>query len=271
MKFPFKVIIITSILAAALPAQANIDSASTGNGSLVLTLLDRTANVSATFDLGKNYSDFNPASAIFVNDTWNLASNADYSTAWNTYFSSASLANTQYAITAVDGFGSGAGNTGYITTYKTYSNITLTTKNLLAAISNFDAYTQSNTLNDLVVFQNHTDVANGSSVANTGDALGSIFYSATGQGNNSGPLVMGAIGENLSVAKVVAGRVVFGPVSTLIFGNDARFHLGENGLLSLTYASNTPLTPVPEPESWMMLLLGFGVLGFAVRRKQVSK
>lgn len=268
MKHSFKVLIISTILAFALPAQAAIDGASTGNGSLVLTLLDRAANVSATFDLGKNYSDFSVASTTAVNYSWNLSSGTNYSTAWNTYFSSASLANTQYAITAVDGFGAGAGNTGYITSYKT-TGTSLLTKSLLTAIGSFDAYTQSNALNDLVVFQNHTDSANGSSVANAGDALGSIFYSATGQGNNSGPLVMGAVGENLSVAQVVSGASVFAAVTTTLFGNDAKFFLGQNGLLS--YSSATPVTAVPEPESWAMMLLGFGFLGFASRRKQVKK
>ena len=74
-------------LVAALPAQAAIAPGSTGNGELVLTVWDQVANISATFDLGKSYSEFSiagtafPNSGVTANDTafsWNLSTDAGY-------------------------------------------------------------------------------------------------------------------------------------------------------------------------------------------------
>ncbi|HAJ72016.1 MAG TPA: hypothetical protein DCO68_08035, partial [Methylophilaceae bacterium] len=86
MKFQLKALAAALVLAAAVPAHATVATAASGNSSLILTVLDTVAGVSATFDLGKSYSDFNqvatagvavatPAATMQVN----LASAADYS------------------------------------------------------------------------------------------------------------------------------------------------------------------------------------------------
>jgi hypothetical protein len=275
MKLLFK-IIIASLIGIAQPVIAAIDSPLQGNGSLVLTLLDRSANISATFDLGKNYSDFNVFGASFVNSgisnrgvnlSWNLASNTVYAPAWNEFFSNASLANTQYAVTAADGWmgTGGSGVAGFVTTFK-LSGTTLATSGLLAAISNYDFYINSNVSDDLVVFQNHTSNEDGASVANTGDALASSYFSVSGRANGTGPVVMGNIGESLSVAQVLTGSSNFAASSVNVYGNGAKFFLGANGVL--TYGTDPLLVGgVPEPDSWAMILLGLGALVVMVRKR----
>jgi PEP-CTERM motif len=281
MKSLFKVCFVASVFGMAQPAMAAIDSVFNGNGSLVLTLLDRTANVSATFDLGRNYSDFNvfgashPNSGIAnrgVNISWNLSSNTSYAPAWSQYLASASLANTQYAITAGDGWvgTAGVGMAGFITTYKLAGSV-LATSGLLAAIGDFqDFYINSNISNDFVVFQNHTTNANGSSVAIEGDAYAGSYFSETGRANGTGPVVMGNIGESLSVAQVLTGSSNFAASNVNVYGNGAKFLLGANGVL--TYGTDAIIIgDVPEPESWAMMLLGLGALGFVVRKRTNKK
>ncbi len=280
MKPMFKALILSSVLLTANTASAAIDSAFSGNGSLILTLLDRTANVSASFDLGRNYSDFNVFGASHansgisnrgVNISWNLSSTPSYAPAWNQYLASASLANTQYAITAADGWigSGGAGMAGFVTTYKTAGNV-LATSGLLAAIGDFqDFYINSNISSDFVLFQNHSITANGSSVAIDGDAYAGNYFSASGKANGTGPSVMGAIGESLAVAQVLTGSSSFASSTVNIYGNNAKFLLGANGVL--TYGTDAPIVgDIPEPETWAMMLFGLLAMSIVTRKKRAT-
>ncbi len=47
MKFQLKALAVAAVLAAALPAQAAIDTTASGNGEFVLTVLDRSGSISA--------------------------------------------------------------------------------------------------------------------------------------------------------------------------------------------------------------------------------
>ena len=42
---------------------------------------------------------------------------------------------------------------------------------------------------------------------------------------------------------------------------------GDSGLYGSGYNADIRVTPVPEPETWAMLLAGLGLIGFMVRRK----
>ena len=48
-----------------------------------------------------------------------------------------------------------------------------------------------------------------------------------------------------------------------VFGNGAKFNLGTNG--SLVYST---VAAVPEADTWAMMMLGLGFMGFVARRKQ---
>lgn len=278
MKFQLKALAVAAVLAAALPAQAAIDTALSGNSSLLLTVLDRASNVSATFDLGKNYSDFNviglasfPNSGVTAEGTnfsWDLTT-GDYGTAWNQFLSLANPANITYAITAADGDTiNGVGAKGLISTYVSAGN-SLNTNGLVTVTGNFDAYAAANGTSNggATLFQNHQTVANGSSVANSGAALGSAFYSLGNKaGSVNGPVSMGAIGSDLGVFQIISGGTSFAATSINVFGNGAKFNLGANGALS--YLTNAPVVAVPEADTWAMMLLGLGFMGFVARRKQ---
>ena len=266
MKFQLKALVAALALVAAVPAHAAIDTTASGNGSMILTVLDLVSNVSAAFDLGKNYSDFNMVAAagtvsnVTASGTtfsWDLAGNADYSTAWSTFLAaSASDANIKYAITAGDNLGAGAGSRGYIATYAG-AGASTTSLAVITAVGNFDTYT-----NNLAVVagSNTNTVANGSAF----QTPATIFYGSN-KNNGTGPLTTGALGTTLGVIQSVTSASSLTPVSNTIFGNGASFNLASNG--ALVYSTNA-ITPIPEADTWAMMLLGLGFMGFVARRKQ---
>jgi hypothetical protein len=269
MKFQLKALAAAAILAASIPAQAAFDTGVTGNGSLLLTVLDRVNGVSALFDLGKSYSEFNVTGSDFANSgitsiaspiTWNLATDANYSGAWNALFAnSAVLGNLQYGIMATDSVGGvNVGDIGYISTWKS-GVANFANASLITAGGNFDTYASNNTVNG--VFDSHTTFANGADVTKTAGALATIFYPTSGRGGStSGPVVMGNIGTSMGVVQIVTGATAFS--SQTIFGNGATFSLSNTG--SLVYS----VAAVPEADTWAMMMLGLGFMGFVARRKQ---
>ena len=269
MKFQLKALAAAAILAAALPAQAAFDTAQSGNSSLILSVYDTTTNISALFDLGKNYSDFNVAGASFANSgvtnagtsfSWNLAT-GDYATAWSQFLTTATLPNTKYAIITADNVGAGTGSRGLISTYSALGSY-LTTSQVFTQASKLDNYSATNATGSAVLYENHSMVANGGSVANAGDGYGPNYY----LGNKNygiGPTATGLIGSDLSVFQVTSNAVsALAPTITL-FGNGAKFNLASNG--SLVYST---VAAVPEADTWAMMLLGLGFMGFVARRKQ---
>lgn len=278
MKFQLKALAAAMVLAAAVPAHAAVDLGTTGNGSLSLSVFDRAANVSVVFDLGKSYSDFSVIGTSFADSnaddlgkslSWNLTS-GDYATAWSTFTSLTNSANWQFAVIAVDNAGSGAGNRGLISTLNQATVTALTTNPLQAQITNWDSYLAENTANSAVIYQNHgtdlvpTGVANGASVANVGQAYVGTYYLA-GKNFNSGSIAVGNVGQSLAVYQNVTGSTAFGATTSTIFGNGAAFTFTANG--ALTYATN-PVVEVPEADTWAMMMLGLGFMGFVARRKQ---
>ena len=43
---------------------------------------------------------------------------------------------------------------------------------------------------------------------------------------------------------------------------------GEGGRFSTVFNAATWLTPVPEPATWVLMVIGLGVLGFGARRRK---
>ena len=273
MKFQLKALAVAAILAATLPAQAATTSAVSGNSSLILAVYDTTANISALFDLGKDYSDFNVSGASFANSgvtnpgtsfSWNLAS-GDYAAAWSLFNTTATLPNIKYAVVAQDNSGlvSVAGNRGLISSYSAIA-ASPTSGQLANIAGNFDSYVADNGFAGAVTYENHSLVANGSSVSSSGKSYAPTGYFGNGKNFNLGNIAAGAIGSDLGVFQYTnAGTSTFTLATTTIFGNGAKFNLASNG--SLIYST---VAAVPEADTWAMMLLGLGFMGFVARRKQ---
>ena len=280
MKFQLKALAAALALVAAVPAQAAINSANSGNGSLVLTVFDAANNISALFDLGLNYSDFNVSSnnfavsnALSANYAWNLTANGlnngiqgDYATAWSNFAATANEAGASWAVVAGDNLGSGVGNLGFISTIANSAvpKEPLTTNGVVRIAGQSAVYTDAA---GVAAVQNHSASLNGASVSliNT-DGYFLPFYLG-GKNNGEGAVAIGAIDSSLDVIQRTSGSSGLTQSSQVIFANNgvnAKFNLTSAGQLSYTTAA----APIPEADTWAMMLLGLGFMGFVARRKQ---
>lgn len=271
MKFQLKAMVAALALSAAsLSAQAALDLGSTGNGSFVLSLWNQASGTSATFDLGVNYSSFSD----LANGSFNLAS-GNYASAWNSFTSASTTGTTSWAIYAGDGGFLGgetartAGAYGYYTTANSlngFENI-LDTGAVFTVVSNMDVYVKAN--NNL---GNHNTVANGASTATLNEIAGAGSVYGTGAAGGSGPAAGAVLGDSLQVLHILSGgssgRTNLPPVASFMAnatGTNYTFTLSSAGLLSV---GGNVTTPVPEADSYAMLLAGLGVIGLVARRRK---
>ena len=163
MKFQLKALAAAMVLAAAVPAQAELALGAGGNSSLTIAVFDAGAGVGALFDLGKNYSDFSKIGTSFANSnvdaegtnfSWDLTS-GDYATAWSTFAGLTNSANWQFAVMAIDNAGTGVGARGVVSTLSQESVSNVTTSGLGNLITNWDKYLVGASVANSVVFQNH--------------------------------------------------------------------------------------------------------------------
>ncbi len=273
MKFQYKALVAALALSAAtVPAQAAMTMATTGDSSMILTLLDFGNNTSATFDLGYSYSTFQnlivdshtngtmSADGLTKSFAFDL-STGDYADAWSTFFSTASASTTTWAIYAADGTGSGAGSRGIISTYKSGSNLT-NSNQLQTSIANFNSYMNNNT-----PLGNHLAVDDGASVvtSNLSQAFAgrAVAYGATGRINAQGHVSMNSLDTSMTVVQQTMGATQASAPSfqTLGLNGDFQFKMNSNGMLEF-------VVPVPEADSYAMLLAGLGVVGLVARRRK---
>ena len=281
MKFQLKALAAALALVAAVPAQAAINSANSGNGSLVLTVFDAANNISALFDLGLNYSDFNVSSnnfavsnALSANYAWNLTANGlnngiqgDYATAWSNFAATANEAGASWAVIASDNLGApGVGNFGFISTIanSTVAKANLNSNQLVAIGSTLTIYTDDAGAANV---QNHSTALNGASVSLVSTPGYFLPFYTADKNNNTGAIAIGAINSSLDVIQRTSGSGALVQSSQLVFANNgvnAKFNLTSAGQLSYTTAA----APIPEADTWAMMLLGLGFMGFIARRKQ---
>lgn len=261
MKKTLVVAAIAAMTMSAGAANAAMSTAASGDSSLILTLLDNTNNISATFDLGLNYSTL-PTAASQV---WNLAASADYSAAWTSFLSVANLTGSKWAVYGGDNLGSGAGSRGLITTYA--SGTTMTQSQLVTAMgtAGMDNYIAAN--NPLGT---HPAALNGASSAISGAAFAeaAAAYGTTGRIANQGSLyTMKGLDQSMDVVKLAyVGTNQLASASFTMLGNtygNSTFNMSSNGVLSYNVAA----APVPEADTWALLLAGIGMMGFMVRRR----
>jgi hypothetical protein len=276
MKFQLKALAAAVVLAAAIPAQANLVLPSTGNGSSILVLIDSAKNLTATFDLGLNYLNFNTvasAGAIGSNNaltgtglTVNLASstNANYAATLSAFTTAGgTLANSSWAFLSADGLGQGVGAQGLFTSFAGAGAATQTNP-LGTAIGAWN--TALTTLNTTNLLGTSTLSATTTGAALQGTAIPAVYNLATGKLNNAGAVIFGAVGSTaLGVNQYISGSSAFVAATNNIF-TGATMTLDANGLF--TYSTAATVAAVPETNTWAMAMLGLGFMGFVARRKQ---
>ena len=306
MNMKLKLIVAALALVAAGGANAAMDNAASGNGSLMMNLrfydtAPSTQNVSAGFDLGVSMDEALAWNGVAgFTRTWNLSTGAvtgsgitgsqavgTYGTAWSSFNSTvaaSSVANPaskiEFNVIALDMTGEGtAGVDGirYLSTADT-SFVNITNSNLIA-FKDMDAYVNAN--NGLGT---HASAANGASVVNKG--VGAAYF-GTVSGSTTGDSWVAHTSEDTTKTLVTAQDFW---LLTNAAGNGAAtsaktafgVDLNHNGSIgageystwsvdaaagTITYANaGTYIAPVPEPETYALMLAGLGLVGFMARR-----
>lgn len=119
----------------------------------------------------------------------------------------------------------------------------------------------ANTFNDFITFSIPGDSSGngGSNVISLGG--GGVTFTAFNL-YESANLIATGIMEGSNWLLSFAGGATPGSYTLNIAG----FKL--NPLASASYAGNISISPVPEPETYAMLLAGLGLLGFSIRRRK---
>jgi len=259
MKLKLKVAVAAIALATSVSANAAMTNAASGDSSLILTLLDNTNNISATFDLGQSYSTFPAAGS----QSWDLTS-GDYAAAWNSFLGTADPSIVKWAVYSGDNVGSGAGSRGMITSYAYGTTTTLSQSSLSQAMAGMDTYINAN--NPLGT---HPTALNGASSAISGNAFAEsgTAYGTTGRVGNvtTAPNAMKGLDQSMDVVQlqfVGTNNLAYASFTTLgnQYGNST-FNMSSNGVLSYNVAV------VPEADISGMLLAGLGLMGFIARRR----
>lgn len=260
MNFKMKALVAAAVAVMSVSGAANaaLTSGVAGDGGLVLTLLDRSSNVSATFDLGLSYSTFAAGTAgASTSASWNLAS-GDYADAWAQFFSLADASNVLWNIASTDNLGLSTtlGTKGFITTTREGTAITpiVRTNQISTVATAFDKYVDA-----AAQLGNHGSVANGASVATAGAAYAAIALNGNKIGN-VGPLATSGLDTTQGVVQYLTGIGGTGYQTPIVY--EGTFFLGANGALNYAVAA------VPEPETYGMLLAGLALVGAAARRRK---
>ena len=270
-----------ALLAAAMaaPAYADIAQATSGNGEFFLTVWDTNGTAdgaddrSYTLDLGINLNSF--ASAAVVPVVNSAVVTEGYSQSWaadallTSFLSTANLANVSWNVMAGDGVGAHRMAMTVSDGFSGDSN--RTTAQLREWDGQMDSYliavnammtgdqTNTATYNESIVATNADGAAfGGDSGVSFGSTLGSKL-DFTNAGGIGGDLAFWMFYENTTtIAEVREWQFQ----ST--GGTPGLWTLANNG--TLTYA----VAPVPEAETWAMLLAGLGLVGMIARRRKVA-
>jgi hypothetical protein len=262
MKFKIKALVASLALVAVFPASAAMTSSASGNSSLILTVFDSTGNISATFDLGFDKTTFTQS----ANNSWNLASSSDYSSAWNTFAAAATMANAQFAVFAGDVAGD-TNTAGAFSMFTTGAGTMATISNTSFAnsLANFDNYISANN-----TLGNQGSVANGGNTATAGNGsayagVSNAYGGNAGKVANVGSDANGLVGTNLNVWNLASsdgnGLTQISSTKLSVNGFNPYFNLSSEG--TLTYVA-----AVPEADTAAMMLAGLGLIGFVARRRK---
>ena len=266
MGFKLNALVVAAMLVSG-SANAAIATSTSGNGELFMVVADDTAGYSFAADLGIAMDSFD---ASMDNQSFDLNSYSQ----WSAFYSAigGTLDNAVFTVIAVDSTGTNAGNDRMWLTSAmsvSYEDMALTqNKNLGGATPVLDG-TQANTvLNQMnadlgVVAGDHKTVANGSSYSLNGSTtywLDKVGVAMQAKLPNS-TMVNADEAANFGFMVTTASQTTLSAVNyTQAPGQWTLDVAGANA--SFTYAM-----PVPEAETYAMMLAGLGLVGFMVRRR----
>ncbi|MEO9061399.1 MAG: PEP-CTERM sorting domain-containing protein [Nitrosospira sp.] len=291
MNFKFNALAAAVIMAASAPALAAVEGGPTGNGELVLnaryyggtSATTGGDDISGMFDLGIKMNDFIALNGqAGVNKSWDLTQGA-YGAAWNQLTSfvtshGGTLDEIKFNVIALNSAQiSVAGGVSYLTTANVDQYPVIGNANVKQFVG-MQQYIDANNTRGT----NATD-ANGASTALPSDPTNSFFGAINGFGQGDTWLQKAGLdttqslgtSQNLWFLTTSSTSTLAKGITTpfgvdlnhdgSIAGNEfSKFALNTTGMATF----NSPvLSPVPEADTWAMLLAGLGMLGAMVRRR----
>ena len=266
----FKTFFAAMAVALTAPSFAAIAPGSTGNGELFLVVQDSVAKVSYTLDLGLRMNDF------YVDGQSDLGKSLSFDVAgdssWADFLGRSSAASRQWGVLA---FGGGANATARVlstvragVTENTMDNTTNT--RLATGGGDTLAGTFFSSVNSSGTHAPAADFSvNGSSVIAEADFGKGYFGEAGGtSGTLNGNLtfsVLNAIGVSSSFYQLAGSSAAPGGFIKLDKFNNAQKQASfafDGSTLAYT------LAPVPEPESYALMLAGLAALGLMIKRSR---
>jgi hypothetical protein len=290
MKFTLKLIAIAALAASSATSFAAIQDATTGNGELVANFRLYSADsdnnnggndISALFDLGVSMDSFlSVANVAGYTRTWDLTA-SNYGNAWSvlTNFDSARNAAIEYNVIALDNNSADAGGNRYLTTASVTTSVfpSLVNQNLIGFqdMNQLLAANQSR--------GTHGTQADGASTATSSDASNTYFGKVNGSGDGDSWLGLTSADTTKTLnleqrffllsnsSTSTTAQTTKTPFAVDVDGTGT-FQAGEFGKWSVNAAQGTitftaVTAPVPEAETYAMLLAGLGLMGAIVRRR----
>jgi len=294
-----KLIALAALLATSATSFAAMDSSTTGNGSAVANFRFYSGNndqggddMSAMFDLGVSLNQVLSWNGVAgFSRTWNLVTGSmsgtgingsqaigTYGETWNELINFASNpANIEFNVIALDSSDDGAvaGGARYLTTADVATFPALTNGNLLGFV-NMNQYILANNSRGT-----HVGNDNGASSAFSGGANNTYFGSIGGapDGDTWAGKTTADTTKNLATAQnfwYLTSSAPGGNGASIrtAFGYDLNGNgsigAGEFGEWSVDMAAGTIsyMNPVPEAETWAMLVAGLGLMGAVIRRRK---
>ncbi len=280
MKLKMKLMAAAVALVASAGANAAMSNFASGNGSLAFIALDSVGSpTSVMMDLDFNLTSFLSASSAANTDiTWNFNTNTltvgglvqagaqtNWSGALTAFNSLANTSDTKWGVIAGDSLNAVAvGSDGtpirYLTTVVAGTALDLVDNQTKANLGSFSG------VDNMLNFHSAAQAASNGSTASSGTG-----YVGT------------AFGLGTAASRGWTNRTATGVITLASEGSSADFYMLDGGSATslatvtpyagkFTYAAgvltyDAPTAPIPEPETYALLLAGLGMLGFMGRRR----
>lgn len=268
--------LLAALLAVAFTggAHAAIDNSTSGNGSLVLGVIDTLGQKSAAFDLGINMDSFQPGSTSF--QSWNLSA-ANFGTAWSQFVTAvgANLATSKYFVFAMDTVGTAVGADRFLSTSVADMTVAANQANNTQLLT--FAGTSGGTgvdlhVNGLNLLGTHGAQADGANfaVAADGNAYAgnaNAFGTAGKWKASQSPFVVwGNVNTALDIYSLATSSTNGLTKATTIAYNDFAQDFYLNSTTgTLTYG--VAVAAIPEADTWAMFAAGLLAVGAIARRR----
>jgi len=256
----FKLIALAAVMVAAGSANAAIDYGASGNGELFFSIWD--ANGSYTLDLNTTISAFTTDLAAAGSLNLNFATDATFT---SFLAGVADTSQLKWNVLAVDIQGAQR----LLTTYTALPASTRPNNTIRAADAAVGQFAIA------VNGQSHGADSVAVDSANPAYAGNPVTFGSTINTylnfSNSGTLDNNSYASGLSFMRIdaLATGIAKSTYSPYVDnGNDVKIYFDVTQGLSISAVP--AVTPVPEPESFAMLLAGLGLIGVVARRRRLA-